>query len=267
MRFAALHLLRPTGSLMAIIQFRGYAVPPGIDINFAQVMEWLDDDAPDYRMRFVIHPIANSQILVECEVDRYERQDHLARIAMRAIDSVHAVLDVLGFAKGISVHVVVNSFSELGGEAIPFRPGEPHLAALCTAFASNTSDFLKILEIVGRKKNLIRAFRDLSEALSAPVKIVPHCAKAVDTIRNLIAPGLRAQDQWLIVHANLRVTQQYLQRITDELRGPRHGDHKTISGTITEEVSRRTWIVMNRYLEYLKLGEIPLPLDKFPVLT
>ena len=66
---------------------------------------------------------------------------------------------------------------------------------------------------------------------------------------------------------NLRVSKDYLVSITKAAQGPRHGDYTYIPGELTAAVTKRAWIVMDRFFEYLKRGEQPLPESDFPILT
>jgi hypothetical protein len=68
------------------------------------------------------------------------------------------------------------------------------------------------------------------------------------------------------MHKALNITRDYQQYITDQSKGPRHGDPQFVEGTITREVSMRTWSIMNRFLEYRKRGNQPLMGPDFPLL-
>jgi hypothetical protein len=65
----------------------------------------------------------------------------------------------------------------------------------------------------------------------------------------------------------LQATQESIQPITDASRGPRHGDLAYIPGEITSDITRRSWILMNRFLEYKRRGDKPLPAEEFAVLN
>jgi hypothetical protein len=51
------------------------------------------------------------------------------------------------------------------------------------------------------------------------------------------------------------------------LTGPRHGDPAHIPAITTTEITRRSWKIMNRFFEYKKRDNGPLPLAEFPLLT
>ena len=106
------------------------------------------------------------------------------------------------------------------------------------------------------------------EAISSPRTIVPHCARAIDTLRVLSAPAKANKKRgWEILQRNLQVSEEYVKLLSVETRASRRGDHQAVSGEMTSEISKRAWTIMNRYLEYRKRGDQPLPLDLFPPLT
>jgi hypothetical protein len=73
-------------------------------------------------------------------------------------------------------------------------------------------------------------------------------------------------EAWGTFQTNLRVSRDFLNLITDTSRGPRHGDRTHIPGTTTIEITMRAWQVMDRFIEYRKRGNQPLPETDFPLL-
>jgi hypothetical protein len=70
-----------------------------------------------------------------------------------------------------------------------------------------------------------------------------------------------------MMRRNLHIDRAYLDFITDQSIGSRHGDPQHIPGGPVTETVRRAWVVMNRYLEYRKRGNGPLTAPEFPLLT
>ena len=64
----------------------------------------------------------------------------------------------------------------------------------------------------------------------------------------------------------LNIELEYLSFITEESRGPRHGDRFKGTPTAYKEVLKRSWNVMNRFLEYKKRKDKQLSLSTFPLL-
>ena len=253
---------------MPTIRFIGRVIPPTyhLTLPFLMAGQWKDDDV-DYFVKYQV-TIKDNTIIADCEVNNYERATHIPRLLLRAIDTSQAAVDLVAFSLGAPLSVIFETFAEPGGGDLPLHVRDPDLAALVTAFSLDTPEFPKVLKIVIEEPNLFHALRDLIEATSGAHKVVPQCAKAIETLRTLLAPpGIGHKRGWQIMQANLRVGENYLKLITDKSKAPRHGDHQAISATMTEEVSRRSWIVMNRFLEFRKRGSQPLPLTQFPLLA
>lgn len=65
----------------------------------------------------------------------------------------------------------------------------------------------------------------------------------------------------------LNLHEDYLSFITDQSKGPRHGDIKGGGFLEIRDTIQRSWTVMNRFLEFKKRGDNRLPLADFPLLT
>jgi hypothetical protein len=114
---------------------------------------------------------------------------------------------------------------------------------------------------------VFRALRYLIEAITVPHESAVNCARAVEALRHIIAPNQPRGHAWQTFRSALNISQEYLKMITDVSTGPRHGDPTHIQGTTTTEISRRAWVIMNRFFEYKKRNNQQLPLDIFPLLT
>lgn len=75
------------------------------------------------------------------------------------------------------------------------------------------------------------------------------------------------KEAWKIMHDTIRVDEAYLKLITDHSMAPRHGRQFTHQGEINTEISKRAWIVVDRYIEFKKRGRQPLTLVEFPLLA
>jgi len=69
------------------------------------------------------------------------------------------------------------------------------------------------------------------------------------------------------MHGVLNISRDYQQWISEQAKGPRHGDPAFVPGDVTVEITHRTWVVMNRFLEYRKRGNQPLTAPDFPLLS
>jgi hypothetical protein len=211
--------------------------------------------------------VENSAVTVDVDLTEFDPATHLTPIAMRAHDVVRAAIDLMCFSSGNGLTFVMETWTDVGGTIRPLAPQQPQLAALSTAIAT-PADFNQVLRLVITDPPLFMALRDLIEAITQWHRAPTATARAVEAMRHSMAPDQGRREQWETFCANLQLHRSYIDPITDTSTGPRHGVPAHIPGNITTDVATRAWIIMNRYLEFRKLGgQNPLPLAEFPLLT
>jgi hypothetical protein len=213
--------------------------------------------------------ITNSAVHVNCHLNKYDASDFVA-IWMRAFDTVRAAVNLLGFVLATGLTVTLDTFIDPEQHHKALLAEDQRLAGICTVLNRSelASDaFSKILKIVLSEPPLFLALNDLVAGITQPHQAAVVSARALESLRHLIAPGSSVSDGWTALREALKIDRPYLQYITDLSTGPRHGDHKHIPGEPTTEVIRRAWIIMNRFLEYRKGGNVSLPASEFPILT
>lgn len=194
------------------------------------------------------------------------KTEHFPAIYMRALDLCRAQVDLVGFKMGWGVTVVLEAFVNENGVTTPIFLKDETLGALCTAFASD-KHFDELCVKVIQSPALFMALRDLVSAISLPHVSLVDCARAMERLKHLVAePGAKDAQAWEQLREALHIEKTYLRFITDHSTGPRHGRPGHTPGIDTTEVVRRSWIIMNRYLEYLRRDGTSLPLAEFPLL-
>ena len=134
----------------------------------------------------------------------------------------------------------------------------PFLFGLFTAYDVSPgylgeNGFSEMMAVVAGNAGIYLAVNDLVQAISDPYYSCVSCARAMDGIRHVMSPpGTAKEDGWKIVHAMLRVEPEYLKYISKHSRSFRHGDPTPNSNFSNEETAKRSWIVMNRFLEFRK---------------
>ena len=126
----------------------------------------------------------------------------------------------------------------------------------------------KIWDLVLSDPPLFQALDDLIVLITLPHHAAVDCARAIEGLRNLVAArGATVSRSWEQMRNALQLDRSFLQPITDTSTAPRHGDRNFIPGTTVTEIVRRSWIIMDRFLEYQKRGNISLPATDFPLLA
>jgi hypothetical protein len=211
--------------------------------------------------------IDNGAITIECEMEKFESSPQETYfLYVRAMDFASAAINIAALAFGEGRTFILETVTDQHGKTWNFRTRSEELARLFTLAKPNTPDFELFIQIVISRPLLNYAIRDLTQALVVPRLAAINYARAIETIRHLIAPNANKKQGWKILRDNLNVSEDYLKLITDQSISHRHGEHAPISNWNQAEIELRAWTIMNRYLHYTrKLHQ--LSLADFPLLT
>jgi hypothetical protein len=255
---------------MPKIQFLGRVLPAtsGVTVDIPD-LKWKWQEA-GIDLMFRVR-IGSSVINIECELDKYE-PGYSNELYKRASDLARAAVNVVAFSAGLGLSVVIETFIGPDGMPSPIMQHDPRLASLCTAYSLDPArkvDLGRVYELSLTEPPLFRALNDLIEAITIPHVSSVNCGRVIDSIRRMItAPGtLSDKLAWKAMNDSLNISQGYQQLISNTSTGPRHGDPAFVAGNTTEEITRRTWMIMNRFIEYRKRGNTPLSATEFPILT
>jgi hypothetical protein len=238
--------------------------------NLCHSAHW--EDAPTELVLDVSLNITNSIIEVDSESNQYGTEAKDGQVNLRAFDTARAIVDSFAYAAGLGPTVVLDNVTKPDGIKYDIREKRPDLAALVTAFHSGPEDtsieLASMLPIVFSDTLVFMALNDLVASISLPHHAPVNCGRVIEAIRELMTPlnGDRKQ-AWLAMRDSLNIDQGYLEFITNQSKGPGHGDRRSVTYPSFQETIKRSWIVMNRFLEFRKRGNQRLPLGEFPPLT
>ena len=215
--------------------------------------------------------IEKSVVTVECTLDRFE-PEYFVEIYRRAFDIIRSAVNLAAFSSGTGYSVILERFIDSSGRETMVAPQDLSLAALCTSFSLDSqpgkTSFGEMWNWVVTDPALFQALDDLIVSITLPHYAPVNCARAIEGLRHLIAsPEATVSQAWEQMRNALRLERSFLQLITDTSTAPRHGNRIRISGVTTTEIVRRSWLIMDRFLEYRKRGNTPLPATDFPMLT
>ena len=210
--------------------------------------------------------IENSNVTVECELEQYE-PIYFTELYKRASDLTSASANLAAFATGYGVVVILETFIDAAGTQSQIVLFDPSLSPLCTAYGledARQGDFSAVFNMVLTEPSLFRALNDLIAAITFPHCSTVNCGRVIDSIRRMISPNLDGAAAWRAMHHALNVSRRYQEWISKQSTGPRHADPAFVPGTVTTEITRRTWVIMDRFLEYRKRGNQSLTAPDFP---
>lgn len=254
---------------MAKIQFLGRVFPEIMKVTLPP-RDALWQDPTVQGITTIRLRIVQAIINVECESNIYS-MDNIHQLYMRVFDLVRASVNVVAFASGEGLSVILDIVIGEDGIPMPVSPRDKSLVPLCTAFQLNNPDqsvFNEVYDIILGDHGLYTALNDLVLSITVPHVAPMMCGRAMDGLKNLLsAPGTKPPAAWATMQEILRIDKKFRQFITTTSARPRHAHLDHIRGDVIREIWRRSWIIMDRYLQYRKRGSQPLPLAEFPLLT
>jgi hypothetical protein len=260
---------------MPKVRFTGKVYPQRTNFNSAKsvTINW---GSSDLGFPLVITlTIINGEAQAVCDVERFE-DGHIQILLYRSYNLAEAFTDLASFGTGIAFRV---EFDRI------FKPDEPtgqeifihdvELSDLCKSFkfpprnSIENFELDKLLTMVLGDPTLMGSLRDLAEVLSKFGVSPTNCARVFDSLRKHVAPGERDKKKgWRKLQAAINADENYLNWVSSYSTDARHGDYVTpLSSTIVGEIRTRTWIVMDRFIEYRKGGNVDLDPIKFPMLV
>jgi hypothetical protein len=257
---------------VATYKFTGKVIPVTMDVTLKGATSAHWEDASLGLVLDVAVSITHSVLEIICESNLYGTNAIDGEVHLRALDTARGIVDVIGYAKGLGAGIILETAIKPDGVNYNIQVERPDLAALVTAFQpgpeEKSVDLAGMLQIVFSDPLVFMALNDLVTSIALPHHAPVNCGRAIEAIRELMTPVNGDKKQgWVAMRKDLNISQDYLSFITDQSKAPRHGDRKGITYAAFQETVRRSWIVMNRFLEYRKRGSRPLPLADFSLLS
>jgi hypothetical protein len=246
-------------------QFLGRVIPPCLACTLSGIPEvnWLDSERGT-KATFSI-TIENSHVTVSvCFLDGEEPPFIFAYI--KALDLAKAAVDTTAFMTGHGLTVILENWVDSKGVTAEILLTDPQLSSLATVF-TRPNGLNEVIQLVMTDPPLFHALNDLILSITVPHHSATNCARVAESIRHMIAgQGAPPKAAWPVMRQTLNVDENYLTLITGISLGPRHGHRVRVDGTATTEVVKRTWVIMNRFLEYRIRGNKQLDPVDFPLL-
>jgi len=250
---------------MAIYRFTGKVLPPHykIDLPILPAVHWRNDlgHTTDCIVRIV-----QSNIEVICDSNETTEDDYV-QVHLRAVDSVRSLLDSFGFVTGIGLSLFLEKVIKPDGIEYNIVHDRLELASLVQGFNATAASISSLYQIVVSDPAIIMAMNDLVACLSLHHHAFVNCGRVIEAIRRLVAPGVPNKQAWPLMRQKLNIDEDYLAFITDQSAGPRHADREGINREDYKETITRSWIIMNRFIQFRMGGNQPLPIADFPLLT
>jgi hypothetical protein len=250
--------------------FSGYIIPKNaqITVNNPPRIEW---KAPESNLSMVFSYSINDGIIrVDCEADRDDAPHQTSQMHMRALDIARTTVNLVAFTSGHGISVILDTLIDPQGKETRLIMRDAIVGGLCTAYDISKPSFGNILNIIFQDPPWFLALNDLIESVSLPHVTPRNCGRAIESLRNLVSGLLGADERkraWGIMNDQLNLSEKYTRLIMDNSTGPRHGQTDYVPYETSNEIKRRSWTIMNRFIEWKFRGNQKLPLTEFPVLV
>jgi hypothetical protein len=238
----------------------------GISAPEARIKTSSQDRSLEIELRI---QIANSFVHIACDLNKYDPTDfdYLFKLCL---DFTRVRIDLISFAMGMGFTVALESFVRPDGTFSQIVPQDPQLTAACKSIGvtrERVADFEKVFGIVATEPLTFRTLNDMISTLTFPYQAPATCGRIVETLRTLVA-GADAPPKtaWPLLRETLRASDGFIRAITEAGSGGRKGEPAFVPGSVATDLTRRTWLLVDRYFEFRKRNSGPLPEAEFPVL-
>jgi hypothetical protein len=244
---------------MPQIQFVGRILPMIFQISVLSSRDvlWKDlSGGSGLEATFKIR-IANSKIVVDTTTNRFDPGDQHT-LYNQAYSLARASVNLVAFGSGVGPIVVFDTIIDPNGFPLTIQPEDRSLSRFCTAFDSTperAADFNQIYDLVIAGPTVFKCLNDLIECFWSPHVTCLNCGRIVDAVCRIITPSTKGPNAaaWAKMRNVLNISKTYLQRISDNAIGPRHGaDASHIPFNVSTDMIHRTWQILNRFFEYQK---------------
>ncbi len=174
---------------------------------------------------------------------------------------------------GVGFTITVDSLKRPDGSVADIQRVNKILGSLCTAYkfpprnAIEQFEFEKVLRLILAEPNLMGSLTDLADTLAFHHQTPTNCGRVLDSLRRAVAPDLKDPQGWAVLQQLLRISRSFMEFVSIQSTKPRHGDRIThVPEETVTEISKRTWQIVDRFIEFRKRGSQPLPKSEFPQL-
>jgi len=252
---------------MTKLRFEGRVLPKHITITVKDhpTLNW-EDTKKDVTATFNVE-IDNSAITINFESNRSD-PEHIQEATLIAIDMSQVAVSLVAVREAEGIYAVLDNVHYEDGSTKQLVASDARLKGLLTAVDTN-EDTATVLELLMTEPVLMLAIRDLADSIRTVHSGAINCGRVIDAICTYFIPVGRNNRAagWGPMRSALNIKESCLKEISEISKGPRHGNRKIEATADLGRVGANTWKIMNRFLEYRKRNNQPLPSAEFPELS
>jgi hypothetical protein len=252
---------------MPIIRYLGKITPTDVNVTLASIPYGTSN-----HLHFGLEckwelRIVDSSVAVALELNKFDLDQHLQPTINFAQDIAKIAASLLSLQHGIAFELILEKLILPNGEMKWVYCKEQEFPKYMTAIHKQEG-FNQAIVLAISNHTLSMILRDITDGLRSNYQGVIGAARAMDGICNHFVPdGMTRKDGWPLMQKALNASENYIKSITRRSEGPRHANWDDYSAEKeNREAAERAWILVNRFLEYRKRGDQPLPSSDFPFL-
>lgn len=205
--------------------------------------------------------IQKAEITIDCDSNQELTDEVLYALVAHAGYLARLIVDLTSFKTGAGQQVILDTMRADDGAPVSINYANPGVANLVT---STNNEMGAVILIFLREMAAMEALRDLAETITNPFRGRINVARAIETIRHLVDPNPDRDAAWASLRTALNLSKPYLSMVSAKSVSSRHGNHDATTRDEMDEITKRGWMVMNRFIELRKRALQSLPLDEFP---
>jgi len=253
---------------MPIVRFQGKVLPAHILIS-AKYPARKRIGHPQMGDMTIECQVKDSQIEIWCNVQNWQH-DYLAILNMDVTNVIRSYTDLYSFGSGLGLLAFLETVTFPDGAIEPLTSISEELGSECTAYnvfgtsAEETEEQYRVCTMIANDHELTYAMSDLVLPLLFPTLAPSHCRRVLNSLRKYLYPHPNDREGWKFLQKAINVDGSYIRWVRDNAHEPTHGSRSYIDAPTVKEMMKRTWIVMNRVIEFKKRGGVhSLPADEF----
>ncbi len=216
--------------------------------------------------------VKDGQFAVRCQTNRIDDAS-LRMIHQHAFEIARCAVDMLSFSTGLHLRIIMDKAVNHDGTETAMTYMAPSLARLCTSFRLTPNVFslnpamYQSFIVLMQDPAYMLALNDLTSTLGAPYLCRINCARAIEALAVDLSPGDKDQKRrWRKLQSTLNLSEAYTEQLTDDSKGPRHGNYFERALNEDDALREIAWTIMDRFVHYLLRGKTKLPETDFPIL-
>jgi hypothetical protein len=229
-----------------VVHFIG-RVFPDLDLTFLGPPTKMNIGMPKGDTMPVEISLTHSELKITCELRNYD-QARFPEVLGGVTEISLAFVDYAAFTQGTALTLVIHTFADPTGETHKIMMPYSGLKQLLTV------SFPVGLQAVIDQMPLRRILHDLNYAMLRYHLIPSSCGRAVEGIAQALLPTNDPKKRWQKLNNTLNISKAYLDLVTNISKGPHHGSVADPPFADSLEALRRSWVIANRYLEFLSRG-------------